>query len=112
MNANWMNDFSQPQKRNSSRSTMKNGTKMGPKSAQTAVAIIPNVMTHSAAAFANTMTRSINQYKRLAKMPQVSGCTKRLHSSSRCAKVSSSERASRILAKLLAWSVIKFEKEI
>ncbi len=41
-NEYWMNDFNQPQKSHSSLGTMKNGTKIGPRSPHTALAISPN----------------------------------------------------------------------
>src|SRR4029077_8917879 len=56
MNEYWMNDFSQPQNSHSSLGTMKNGTKMGPRSPQTALAINPNAITASERAFARAMS--------------------------------------------------------
>ena len=44
MNEYWMNDFSQPQNSQSSFGTMKNGTKIGPSSPQTALAISPKAI--------------------------------------------------------------------
>ena len=56
----WMNDFSQPQKSQSNFGTMKNGTKIGPRSAHTADAMRPNAITarHSALATA-TSSRTV-----------------------------------------------------
>src|SRR5689334_8419689 len=56
-NEYWMNAFSQPQNRKSSFGTMKNGTKIGPSKAQTALAIRPNAITARESAFARA-TRS------------------------------------------------------
>src|SRR6266851_101307 len=55
MNEYWINDLSQPQNSQSSFGTMKNGTKIGPTSPQTALAIKPNAMTARDRAFANAM---------------------------------------------------------
>ena len=44
MNEYWMNALNQPQNSQSSFGTMKNGTKIGPSSAQTALAIRPKAI--------------------------------------------------------------------
>ena len=56
MNEYWMNDFSQPQNSQSSFGTMKNGTKIGPSSPQTALAIRPNAITASDSALARAIS--------------------------------------------------------
>ena len=61
MNEYWMKDFSQPQKSQSSCLTMKNGTKIGPSSAQTALAISPKAMTASDSAYATATSSSTVQ---------------------------------------------------
>ena len=51
----------QPQKSHSSLGTMKNGTKIGPRSPHTALAISPKAMTASDRPFAKAMSSSIAQ---------------------------------------------------
>ena len=54
---------------------MKNGTKIGPTSAQTALAINPNATTASDRTFASVMTISSSQYSRFARIDHASGWT-------------------------------------
>ena len=56
-----MSDLSQPQNSQSSFGTMKNGTKIGPRSVQTAVAMRPNATTPSESALANAMSSNTVQ---------------------------------------------------
>ena len=58
---------------------MKNGTKIGPTSAHTALAISPNATTASDTTFASVTTISKSQYSRFARIDQASGWTKRCH---------------------------------
>src|SRR4029450_1064983 len=69
----WTNDFNQPQKSQSSFGTMKNGTKIGPKSAQTALAIRPKAITARDKAFATATRSRTVQYMRLARIAHASG---------------------------------------
>src|SRR5919106_1555297 len=76
MNEYCTNDLNQPQNSQSSLGTMKNGTKIGPRSPHTALAMRPNAMTASEIALATAMRRSTAQYIRLARIDQGSGCRK------------------------------------
>src|SRR3954469_11245402 len=76
MNEYWMKDFSQPQKSQSSCRTMKNGTKIGPRRAQTALAMSPKAITARDSAFAIATSSSTVQYSRFARIDQASGCMK------------------------------------
>src|SRR5688572_11138646 len=60
-NEYWMNALNQDQNSQSSFGTMKNGTKIGPSSAHTALAMRPNATTASDIAFASVTTISSNQ---------------------------------------------------
>src|SRR5262245_58019825 len=83
MNEYWTNDLSQPQKSQSSFGTMKNGTKIGPSSPHTALAIRPNEMTASEIALATAISRRTVQYIKFARIDQGSGCRKWSPSSSK-----------------------------
>src|SRR5262249_53806034 len=80
MNEYWMNALNHDQKSQSSFGTMKNGTKIGPTSAQTALAINPNATTASDSIFASVMTIRSSQYKRFARIDHASGWTNCCHS--------------------------------
>src|SRR3954452_10579 len=108
MNEYWMNALNHDQNSQSSFGTMKNGTKIGPTSAQTALAMSPNATTAREITFASVTTISRSQYRRLARIDHASGWMKCCQRSSRCSKLSSSDRASRMLAKVCAWSVIRW----
>src|SRR5438477_11534892 len=95
MNEYWMNALNQDQNRKSSFGTMKNGTKIGPTSAHTALAIKPNATTARAATFASVTRISSSQYIKFARIDHASGCRKCCQSSSKCANVNSNDRASR-----------------
>src|SRR5258706_15689789 len=97
-----MNALNHDQNKKSSFGTMKNGTKIGPTSAHTALAMSPNATTASDTTFANVTKIKRSQYSKFARIDQASGWTKRCHNSSRWSNVSSSDRASKILAKLCA----------
>ena len=73
MNEYWMKALNHDQKSQSSFGTMKNGTKIGPTSAHTALAIRPNATTANDTTFAIVTKIRSSQYKRLAKMDQASG---------------------------------------
>src|SRR5262249_14275208 len=93
-----MNALNHDQNSQSSLGTMKNGTKIGPTSAQTALAISPKATTASDTTLASVTTTSSSQYSRFARIDQASGCTNCCHSWSRWSNTSSKERASRMLA--------------
>src|SRR6266566_5436283 len=73
MNEYWMNALNQDQNRKSSLGTMKNGTKIGPTRAHTALANNTNGTTASETTFASVTTISSSQYIRLARIDQASG---------------------------------------
>src|SRR5437762_9062862 len=98
MNEYCMNALNQDQNNQSRVGTMKNGTKIGPTSAQTALAIRPKATTAIDSTLASVMTSSSDQYRRLARIDHASGCTKACHNWSRWSKTSSNDRASRMLA--------------
>src|SRR5687768_13074802 len=91
MNEYWMNALNQDQNSQSSFGTMKNGTKIGPSRAHTALAIRPKATMASDSTLAIVTTINRSQYTRLARIDQASGWTKCAHSESRCSKISSSE---------------------
>ena len=70
-----MNALNQDQNSQSSFGTMKNGTKIGPTSAQIALAISPKATIASEIALASVTAMSSSQYNKLARMDHVSGCT-------------------------------------
>src|SRR3954451_5852027 len=82
-NEYWMKALNQDKNSQSSFGTMKNGTKMGPTSAQTALAISPNATTAKATTLASVTTISSSQYSKFARIAQASGWTKCCQSSSR-----------------------------
>src|SRR5262245_61779851 len=102
-----MNALNHDQNRKSSFGTMKNGTKIGPTSAHTALATNPNATTASDTTLASVMTINSSQYIKFAKIDQASGWTNFCQSSSRWSNVSSNDRESRMFANWWAWSVIK-----
>src|SRR6266545_2095841 len=73
MNEYWMNALNQDQNRKSSFGTMKNGTKIGPTSAHTALAINPNATTASETTFARVTMISSSQYIKFARIDHASG---------------------------------------
>src|SRR5258705_12789207 len=77
------NALNHDQNSQSSFGTMKNGTKIGPTSAQTALAINPNATTARDRTFVSVTTIRSSQYRRLARIDQASGWTKGCQSSSR-----------------------------
>ena len=81
---------------------LKKGTKIGPTSAQTALAISPNATIARETTFASVTTINKSQYSKLARIDHVSGWIKWPHNVSRCSKTSSNDRASRMLAKRCA----------
>src|SRR5690242_4618945 len=83
MNEYWRNALNQDQNSQSSFGTMKNGTKIGPTSAHTALAISPNATTASETTLASVTTISSSQYSKFARIAQASGWTKCCQSSSR-----------------------------
>src|SRR5207244_9063472 len=92
MNEYWMNALNQDQNSQSSFGTIKNGTKSGPTSAQTALAISPKATTAKDTVFAIPTTRSSTQYSRLARIDHASGGRNWPHNSSRCSQTSSKDR--------------------
>ncbi len=74
-----MNALNHDQNSQSSFGTMKNGTKIGPSSAQTALAISPKATIASEMTFASVTTISSSQYSRFARIDQASGWTKCCH---------------------------------
>src|SRR3990170_8778619 len=73
MNEYWINALNHDQNNQSSLGTMKNGTKIGPSSAHTALAMSPNATIASEMTFASVTTISSSQYRRLARIDQASG---------------------------------------
>src|SRR5262245_1882983 len=72
-NEYWMNALNHDQNSQSSFGTMKKGTKIGPTSAQTALALRPNATTGSDTTFPSVTTISRSQYRRLARIDHASG---------------------------------------
>src|SRR5436309_6410379 len=75
MNEYWMNALSHDQNRKSSFGTMKNGTKIGPSRAHTALAMSPKAMIASEMTLASVITMRSSQYSRLASRDHASGWT-------------------------------------
>src|SRR2546422_2877345 len=67
-----MNALNHDQNSQSSFGTMKKGTKIGPTSAQTALAIKPKATTASETTFARVTTIRSSQYRRLARIDHAS----------------------------------------
>src|SRR5205807_7332140 len=97
-NEYWTNALNQDQNSQSSFGTMKNGTKIGPTNAHTALAISPKATIASETTLARVTMIKRSQYSRFARIDQASGCTKWFHSSSRWSNIISSDRASRMFA--------------
>src|SRR5579864_9451824 len=83
MNEYWTNALNHDQNSQSSFGTMKNGTKIGPTSAHTALAMRPNATTASEMTFASVTTIRSSQYSRLARIDHASGWMKSCQSWSR-----------------------------
>src|SRR5688572_11711145 len=112
MNEYCTNALSQFQNSHSQLGTMKNGIKSGPRSAQTALAIMPNETTKSSANCARAIRRSISQYRRFARIDQGSGCSSAFQSVVRLSCAFCTDRALRMDARKAGWSVIRLENEI
>src|SRR5581483_10315592 len=106
-NEYWRNALNHDQNNQSSFGTIRNGTKIGPSNAHTALAIRPNATIASERTLAMVTAINNNQYRRFARIAHVSGWMKCCDSSSRWSNVSSSERASSMFAKLCVWSVMR-----
>src|SRR5436189_90535 len=83
INEYWTKALNHDQKSQSSLGTMKNGTKIGPTSPQTALAIKPKATTANEMTFAKVTTISRSQYKRFARIAHASGWIKCCHRSSK-----------------------------
>src|SRR6266849_6197640 len=83
MNEYCTNALNHDQNNQSSFGTMKKGTKIGPTSVHTALAIKPNATTASEMTFAIVTKIRRSQYKRLARIDQASGWMKCCQRSSR-----------------------------
>src|SRR6266571_4610417 len=83
MNEYWTKALNHDQNSQSSFGTMRNGTKIGPSKAQTALAMRPNATIASDRTLAIVMTIRSSQYSRFARIAHVSGWTKCCSNSSK-----------------------------
>src|SRR5687768_16305604 len=102
MNEYWTNDLNHDQNSQSIFGTIKKGTKMGPSSAHTALAMSPNATIASEITLAMVTKIRSSQYRRFARIDHASGWTKWPHKLSRWSNTSSRDRASRMFANMCA----------